>query len=148
MNCKLFLICLLLSSCSLSKGSYPANPVYYEVEVVNRRRCDAQFVEIQGYLASHGILLNDTAKAQKKFICVPDTLMSYLTPLSVRGLAEIGGTVGYSVPYTKTILHELGHLVWGFEHGAKGIMFPVDEAIKVFATGFSDEELNFIRNKQ
>lgn len=150
MKCKaLLLTCLLLlSSCSLSKGTYPANPVYYEVEIVNRRRCDAQFVEIQGYLASHGILLNDTAKAQKKFICVPDSFLAYLTPIAVRGLAEINGKVGYSVPYTKTMLHELAHLMWGFEHGARGIMFPVDEIVKIFATGLTEEQIKYIRGER
>jgi len=139
-------VLLFLSSCSLKHGIYPAESARYEVQIVNRRVCDAEFIEIQKYLASHGVLLSDKEAAPKKFICIPDVLISWLTPIPVRGVAELNGNVGWSVNYTKIMLHELGHLMWGFEHGAKGIMFPMAEGISL-ATGFTEKELDFIKGK-
>lgn len=134
-----FLLCLILAGCSLSHGPFIAPVKTIDINIINQEVC-SELSEVKDYLLSQGVLLRENIAAKKTLVCLssPSWIFRVLSPLYVAGLSD--GKVVWSLNDKKIILHELGHLLWGFPHSARGLMFPISDA-GVFATGFTDKQL-------
>ena len=138
------LIFLLLTSCTLQLGPYSRFVTVKDLHVINKSQCEQSFEEAKSYLLSEGILLRENIAAEKSLVCIakPNWLLRNLSLVSLSGYSD--GKVAWAVADSKVILHELSHLLWGIQHSNPGVMTRLDN-FNVFATGLTDEQLDFIR---
>lgn len=130
---------ILLCGCSLRPGPFIAPVAVKEIHLINKEACSDSFVRAQEYLLSQGILLRENIAADKILVCLvtPPWILRTISPLYFAGLAV--NNTAWAMDNTKVILHELGHLLWGFKHTWTGIMAFGD--LGVFGRSFSESEL-------
>jgi hypothetical protein len=147
---KYLILALLLTGCSLKKGNYP-EPKAYSVHIINKQACASEWEEAKEYFLSIGIRIVEDTKAPYRYVCVHNPLglmRKVLCPIDVVGLTTYGGQdteTAWSFNSTKTIVHELAHLIFKLPHGS-GIMFPDDLGTQL-SRGFSEKQLEALSKK-
>ena len=136
-----YLFLLLLTSCSLHHGTSTAVEKTIPIRIVNKEQCQENWAEVKSYLLSHGLLIHETDKAEKTFICLwePGLLLRLLMLTPINGYAD--GRVAWAIDDEDAILHEIGHL-FGLTHNWRGVMFPMSNML---GTGLTDGELEVLK---
>ena len=145
-----YLFLLLLAGCSLQKGTYPA-PKDYRVHIINKQACASEWDKAKDFYLSHGVRIVEDRTAQLRYVCLYNPLgmmRKVICPIDVVGLTTYGGQdtdTAWSYNSTKTIVHELGHLMFHLPHGG-GVMFPEDLGVQL-STGFANEQIKAMEGK-
>ena len=144
---KYLLLALLLTGCSLKHGSYPA-PKDYSVHIINKQACASEWDKAKEYFLSIGVRIVEDNKAPYRYVCIRNPLgfmRKVICPIDVVGMTEYGGQdteTAWSFNSTKTIVHEMAHLIFRLPHGS-GIMLPDDLGTQL-SRGFNEKQLKEI----
>lgn len=112
-----------------------------KVQPVNFINCPCEEIKkVQAYLGSLNYYLPYDLSAPTIFECKESSIWK-------QGQAEILGRYAWSRPEHRHMLHELGHMLFGFEHSTFGYMTFLSD-FNFFATGYTEDQENLIRRKQ